>query len=177
MGAPEELFKELQQFFDQDGVKYRVVNEADNLMRLVFSATSSKDGGGVRTTVLIDLDEAQEHDGSCTVHFASLSAGKCDEDKIPEAIVRINALNKRYRWVKFWFDDSDNTINADADAIIFTGTVGKECKQMAFRMSDIVEDALIQLRDIFKTDDGGDGGTPSKEELLALLEALRSMVG
>ena len=176
MGAAENLFAEIKQFFDQDGVKYTVINEADNLMRLAFAPTSSKDGGGVRTRVLIDLDEVQERDGSCTVHFACLSAGKCEEAKIPEAIVRINALNKRYRWVKFWFDDSDNTINADADAVIFPGTVGMECKQFAFRMSDIVEDALIDLRDIFTPEDGG-GDTPSRDDLLALLEALRGMMG
>ena len=41
-------------------------------------------------------------------------------------------------------------------------------------MSSIVEDALLELKDIFTPSDDSD--LPSKDELLAMLEALRSML-
>ena len=167
MGKPEELFKEMCSYFDSEGIKYLVLNEEDNLVRLLFSGRSWKDGGGLDTKLFVDFDEQAEQDGSVTVHFASIDIAKCSDDNVPEALVRINALNKGYRWVKFWFDPNNNSFNADADAIVFPGTVGKECTHYAFRMSGIVEDALLEMKDIF---------TPSKDELLAMLETLRSML-
>ena len=119
-------------------------------------------------------DEQADQDGSVTVHFASIGIAKCSDDDLAEALVRINALNKGYRWVKFWLDERDNSFNADADAIVFPGTVGKECTHYAFRMSGIVEDALLEMKDIFTPEDDSD--TPSKDELLAMLETLRSML-
>ncbi len=174
MGKPEELFKEMCSYFDSEGIKYLVLNEEDNLVRLLFSGRSWKDGGGLDTKLFVDFDEQAEQDGSVTVHFASIDIAKCSDDNVPEALVRINALNKGYRWVKFWFDPNNNSFNADADAIVFPGTVGKECTHYAFRMSGIVEDALLEMKDIFTPEDDSD--TPSKDELLAMLETLRSML-
>ena len=34
MGKPEELFKEMCSYFDSEGIKYLVLNEEDNLVRL-----------------------------------------------------------------------------------------------------------------------------------------------
>lgn len=176
MGLPEQLFQEMLDFFDEDGIKYIVMNREDNFACLRFAPSSFKEDGGIRTKVYIDFDERAERDDSVTVHFASLSCAKCDEDRIPEAIVRINGMNKRYRWVKFWFDESDNTINVDADAIVFSGSVGKECKQYAVRMSNILEDALIDMKDLFPIGDGDDD-TPSSDDLRSMLEALMALLG
>ncbi|MDO5106648.1 MAG: hypothetical protein Q4D39_00085 [Coriobacteriaceae bacterium] len=174
MGKPEELFKEMCAYFDSEGIKYLVMNEEDNLVRLMFAGREWKDGGGVDTKLFVDFDEMAEQDGSVTVHFASIDIARCTDNNIAEALVRINALNKGYRWVKFWFDERNNSFNADADAIVFEGTVGKECTHYAFRMSSIVEDALLEMKDIFTPVDDSD--LPSKDELLAMLEALRSML-
>ena len=179
MGAVEELFKELKEYFDAEGIKYTVLLESDNLMKLLFAPRQYEQGRGLDTEVYIDFDERAEADGSITTHFASLSAGTCnDEKRIAEGLIAINALNKRFRWVKFWFDDSDNTINADADAILFPGTAGKECWQYANRMSRIVEKALMELREIFTPNNPGDPtGNLTDEERRRLFEFLSSMFG
>ena len=177
MGKPEELFQETLDFFDGEGIRYSIINREDNFCVLRFAPSSFKDDGGIRTKVFIDFDEREESDGSVTVHFASLSAAKCEDDRVPEAMVRINEMNKRYRWIKFWFDPNDNTINVDADAIVFTGSVGKECKQYAMRMSNILEDALIDMKDIFPASDDDGGDAPSPDELRSMLEALMALLG
>ncbi len=46
MGKPEELFKEMCSYFDSEGIKYLVLNEEDNLVRLLFSGRSWKRRAG-----------------------------------------------------------------------------------------------------------------------------------
>lgn len=188
MGLPEDLFQEMTDFFDAEDIKYSIIDRADNFAAIRYAPSPWKKDGGIRTRVSIDFDENPKDDGSVTVHFASLRVAACDEERAPEAFVRINELNRRYRWVKFWFRPEDNTLNADADAILFPGSVGKECKQYALRLSDILEDALIEHDDLFPvspemrgkpSDDGDDGGgdAPSEAELRAMLAALMEMLG
>ena len=173
MSMYKDLFIKLTEFFDSQGVKYTVRSQEDNIVELLFAARSRKDGGGVDTKVIIDFDEHDVGDGTVTAHLASLCCGKIADENVPEAIVRINGLNKSFRWVKFWYDESDNTLNGDADAIVSPDTVGPELLHYVIVMSNIVEDALIRLKDIVTP--GDTMPIPSLDELKALLDLLRGM--
>lgn len=172
MALYEDLFQKLTKFFDDAGIKYTVLSEEKHIVELLFAARNHKYGGGVDTKVVIDFDEQDVGDGTVTTHIASLACGKIQDEKVPEAIFRINSLNKQFRWVKFWFDDEDNTLNADADAIIAPESVGHELLHYTIVMSNIVEDALIQMKDIVEPQ----GTMPSLSDLEHLLELLRSMM-
>lgn len=173
MSLYKDLFTKLTEFFTDQGVKYRVVSESDNIVELLFAGRAHKDGGGIDTKVIVDFDEQDVGDGTVTVHLASLSCGKIKDENVPEAIVRINGLNRSFRWVKFWFDDRDNTLNGDADAIVAPESVGPELLHYIIVMSNIVEDALIEMKDIVDPDGGMP--MPTLDELEALLELLRGM--
>lgn len=135
MATAESLRREFMQHMDSRDIKYTVFDEDDNIVYLAF-------GGDKETYVLVDFDEAGNDADS--VHFLSQNFAKAEKSKIPLALVRINEINRQYRWVKFHMSD-DGEISADCDAVISPGSVGPECVQVAVRMSNIIEDALDKL--------------------------------
>ncbi len=167
MATAEELRTEFTAFMREQGIKYSIHDEADNIVKLQFAGRSSK-GGGADTTVFVDFDE--EGNSAESVHFVSWEFASCAEEKFAEVLVKINGYNRRFRWVKFWMKQTDNggVISCDADAILIPGSSAEEVTQMAFRMSDIVEDAILDLGDLVVTD----GDSPSMDEILALLKML-----
>jgi hypothetical protein len=64
--------------------------------------------------------------------------------------------------------DNGGVITADADAKLVPGSSGLEVTGLAFTVSDIVEDVIIDLGDL--VDVGGSG--PSMDDILALLKML-----
>ena len=135
MATAEQLRHEFERFMDSNGIKYTLLDEGDNVIALQFG------GDTADTHVLVDFDEAGgQADG---VNFKSESFAKCN-GSVSSIYPKLNNLNKHYRWVKFWVND-DNTIWATCDAVVFPGSVGQECAQIAFRMSNIIEQAIKEL--------------------------------
>lgn len=133
--SAEQMRKAFMQYMDQNDIKYAVLDESDNLVALTFG------GSKYDTFVLVDFDEG----GNCdSVHFSSQHFAKCELGSLPNVIIKLNELNRRFRWLKFWVDEEGH-LTADSDAIIEIGSVGAECVQAAFRISDILEDALEAL--------------------------------
>ena len=179
MATAGQLRQEFQQYLDQKGCRYTVVDESDNIVRIGFAASSHMEDGGHRTRIYVDFDEEPDVDGIPCVHFVAQDFASCTAENVPAVLVKLNELNKRFRWAKFWLDQSDNTISCDGDAMIFEGSVGSECWRFVIHVSNIVEKGFIELGSLVKdnhADDGGNGG-PSQSELLAMLEALRGMLG
>lgn len=135
MATAESLRQEFMRHMDSRDIKYTVFDEDDNIVYLAF-------GGDKETFVLVDFDE--DGNDAETVHFVSNNFAKAEKSKIPLALVRINEINRQYRWVKFYMSD-DGEISADCDAVVSSGSVGPECVQIAIRMSNIIEDALDKL--------------------------------
>ena len=135
MATAEQLRHEFERFMDANGIKYTVLDESDNVLALIFG------GDTADTHVLVDFDEAGgQADG---VNFKSEAFAKCN-GSISSMYQKLNELNRRYRWVKFWVND-DGSIWAMSDAVVFPGSVGEECSQIAFRMSSIIESAIKDL--------------------------------
>ena len=135
--APD-MRKAFERFMDSKGVKYSVLDEDDNIVYLSFG------GSKYETFVFVDFDENVPCNSA---HFSSNGFAKIIPGKNAEALVKLNELNKRFRWVKFWMD-AEGIFTADCDAIVEIGSVGEECVNMAFRLSNITEDALDELQGI-----------------------------
>ena len=158
MATAEDLRKEFMEFMDRLDVKYTVFSESDNIVHLAF-------GGEKQTFVLVDFDE--EDDDADSVHFVSQSFAKATKASMAGALVKLNEINRRFRWVKFHMDD-DGAISADCDAVVFSGTVGEECTQIAFRMSSIIKDALGMLEGVAEIDED----TKRMLDIMAMMKGL-----
>ena len=167
MATAEDLRAEFTAFMRANDVKYSIHNEADNIVKLEFAARPSK-GKGADTTVLVDFDE--KGDQADSVHFVAWEFASCTEANYAQVLVKLNDYNRKYRWCKFWMKKTDNggVITADADAKLVPGSSGLEVTGLAFTVSDIVEDVIIDLGDL--VDVGGSG--PSMDDILALLKML-----
>ena len=130
-------------FMDRTDITYTVFSESDNIVHLAF-------GGDKETFVLVDFDEHDDEFES--VHFVSQNFAKASGTNVPAALVRLNEVNKQFRWVKFYMSE-DGAISADCDAVVYPGTVGEECTQIAFRMSSIIKEALKLLEGVAEIDE------------------------
>ena len=144
MATAQDLRREFTRFMDDEGVRYAVLDEDDNILYLAFD-------GDKDTFVLVDFDE--EGDDATSVHFVSQGFAKAEKPKIPAALVKLNEINRQFRWVKFHMAD-DGAISADADAALVPGHVGEACWEIVLRMSGIIENALDELDGIAETDRG-----------------------
>ena len=168
MATAEDLRAEFTAFMREKGIKYSIHDEADNIVRLQFGGRSFKDGGGADTDIFVDFDE--NDDEARMVHFAAFEFASCTEENYAQVLVKLNEYNRRYRWVKFWMKKTDNggVLTADEDEMLIPGQSADEVTHTAFRMSDIVEDVILDLGDLVVTD----GNSPSMDEILALLKML-----
>lgn len=168
MATAEDLRAEFTAFMREKGIKYSIHDEADNIVKLSFAGRSSKGGKGADTDIFVDFDE--DGDEADTVHFVAWEFASCTQENFAEVLVKLNGYNRRFRWVKFWMKKTPNggTITADMDAMLIPGSSANEVAHSAFRMSDIVEDVILDLGDLVITE----GNSPSMDEILALLKML-----
>lgn len=161
MATAEELRKEFTDLMDQEDVAYTIFNTEDNIVSMAFV-----NGDGPTTTLHVDFDE--DGDNSDSVHFVAHRVAKCSKEKIPAVILKVNDVNKRFRWCKFHVDIDDDFgwIDVYSDAQVYPGTVGIECVECAFRMASIIEDAIEMLGDLVEESDFG--------EILHRISVLRS---
>lgn len=117
MATAEDLRYEFQSYLEREDVIFQVINSSDNIIRVGYNT----DAGDVE--VLVDFDE-NDNDAFC-VHFFT-QTGKCSSGYEPKAYIACNNWNRDHRWVKFYVD-KDSDIDADCDANIFPGSVGKDC--------------------------------------------------
>ena len=112
-----------------------------NAENLKFSVRDLDDGGccvsigfgGKITNIFFDGDDDGSHVALRTVFE------KCPADRVPDLLVVCNALNCKYRWLKFYID-SDNDIMVSDDAIVSAETAGAECYELLLRTVSILDD-------------------------------------
>lgn len=158
MATTKQLYNEFKAFMDKVGIRYREFDRDDNIIYLSF-------GGEHATYVLVDFDEV-EGDGAGAVHFVSQGFAKCMKKDLAAALIAVNQLNARFRWVKFFINE-DGEISCSEDALVDIGSVGNECANIAFNMSEIIGKALEVLADI---------AIPNEEagRVLAMIAAMKS---
>ena len=117
-------------FMDEHGIKYTDLDE--RAVRLAFASKVVPQG--VKVLVIFDSDNRS------AVHFIASGFVKVTEAKFGAVLMAVNEANAKFRWVKFYIDDNMN-IMAEDDAILDMANVGPEVADLAFRISDIVDDA------------------------------------
>ena len=121
-------------FFESKGMNATVVDENDNILRMGFK------GDNTNVSVIIDFSE----DGGY-VTFKSYNLCTFPAEKINQMYKLCSELNKGYKWVKFYVDESDNTITAQDDAVIQLDSCGQECYELVGRMVLIVDEAYPSM--------------------------------
>ena len=93
---------------------------------------------GVEVLVIFDKEN---HHG---VHF--LASGFCivPENKFAAVLMACNEANATYRWAKFYVNEKMDVFVED-DAILDIANVGEECTEIAFRLTDIIDEAYPSL--------------------------------
>lgn len=129
MGLYKEAFVAHLQ---KESVKY--VDRDEDAVDISFNG---KNASSIRVTVRFSKD----NEGY--VHFFNMTIGSF-KDKEAEAMKQCNAMNMKYRWVKFYVDN-DSDVIVDADAIVDLGSVGKECLEIVIRTVKIIDDVYPEF--------------------------------
>ncbi|MBE5938102.1 MAG: YbjN domain-containing protein [Lachnospiraceae bacterium] len=122
-------------YFDAKGVKYEVIDEDGAVLKLGFSMDNRD---GIRLIVRFDSD-------SEGVSVKAYDLAKFQEDKKQKMFEVCNKLNAQYRWVKFYVDESDNTITVEEDAVIQLDSCGEEVYQCCFQVVAIADEAYPEI--------------------------------
>ena len=120
-------------YLDGKNVRYTVDNEFK--LHVVFNADNAP---SITVNVIFDKD------GEGKVRFVVWSIGKFPESKLGAGMVACNALNAKYRWVKFYIDSDDEGC-AEMDAIVDEDTAGEECHELLYRVVNIVDEAYPEI--------------------------------
>ena len=125
----ENYKEEFLAFMDQNGIKYTDIDE--RAVRLAFNADNVPQG--IMIVVVFDTENRNK------VHLMSGFA-KVPEAKFAQVLMAVNEANAKFRWVKFYINDN-MTIQAEDDAVLDLNSVGQEAAELAFRMSNIIDEA------------------------------------
>ncbi len=120
-------------YLEEKGIKYTTDDETK--VRVSFNVDNAP---SIAVNVFFDKE------GAGKVRFVVWSIGKFPDAKLAAGMAACNALNAKYRWVKFYID-SDNEGCADMDAIVDEETVGPECYELLLRMVNIVDEAYPEI--------------------------------
>ena len=121
------------QYMQEKGVKFQDLDE--RAVRVTYSGENMKS---------IPVIVAFSKDGSNKVQLSCFDVGKFGGDKMASGLITCNAMNAKFRWVKFYLD-SDNDVRVEADAIVDMDTVGEECHELLLRTVSIVDDAYPEF--------------------------------
>ncbi len=127
MSSFKDLFVD---FLKEHDIKFRDLDE--RAVRLSFHSDTVPNG----VTVYVIFD-SEDNNG---VHFTARDFAIVPKDKYAAVLLACNEANAKYRWVKFYINDSFEIV-LDEDAVIDRSSVGQECAEVAFRISDILDDA------------------------------------
>ena len=166
MATAQQLRIEFTEEMNRYRFDYTVIDVEDNVVKLRFAGRRDKEGGGVDTAVCVDFDE--QGDEAVAVHFSVQRFASCGLDDQVPVVMRLNDLNRQFRWCKVWLEELAGTcwITADADARITPGSAGNECIMMCVTLSDIVEDMIIELGDLVEVS----GGVRDMRQMMAQLK-------
>lgn len=115
-------------------IKYQVVNEEKEIIRVGWGF----EGGDI--SVFFQFDSDAEG-----VHIVGLDFIKIPSAAADKMYKVVNDLNKQYRWIKFTYDNSDNSVTAECDAAIQLDSCAEEVIGLMVRMVRIVEGAYPEI--------------------------------
>ena len=117
------------EYCDENDIKYSYMgidNDNDEKVNLSFDLTNTS------VDVRYFFEEDQE---SCMVRVWNLIT--FDPDQIAEVRDAVGRANADYRWVKYYIDESDNTVTCAADIYFGGGDAGDICGYILRRVVNI----------------------------------------
>ena len=117
----------VKSYLDQKGVKYR--EPKDELLHVVYRGDKLNEIG-----IIIDFQSEGNR-----AQFMCFSIGKYEQDQYAKGLIACNACNAKYRWVKFYLDNDNNTV-VQADAILDEANCGEEVFELIQRMVGIIDE-------------------------------------
>lgn len=123
-------------YFDSHGLHYEILGDNGEALRAGFKMDNRAEG----LKVLMIFDNDTKGCKVCAYDIVKFSDAK------KEVMYRVcNSLNAKYRWIKFFVDESDNTITAQDDAVIELDSCGEEVLQCCLQLVNIVDDAYPEI--------------------------------
>lgn len=124
-------------YCDVMDIKYTIPDDSTDRMVISYNGLDNMD----ELYVIIVFDE----DNSACV-FYTFNYIEFSDDKKTEMIYKCNEMNNEYRWVKFYVDESDNTVTIQGDAVIQLKTCGEEVMEIVFRIVTIGDEAYPKFK-------------------------------
>ncbi len=125
----------IKSYFKANDLKYLEVKEGE-VIRVNFSGLEN--AGSVEILVITD-------DNDRTIGLRSFNLLKVKDELKPKMYKVCSDLNHKFRWVKFYVDDSDNTVTAESDAVTQAESAGEEAFELVMRMTGIIDEAYDEL--------------------------------
>ena len=122
-------------FFDSHDIRYSMRGDDNEVIRVGFRAENKES-----VEILLFFSEKNDNVG-----IRSFDLCKVPEAKKPALYELCSKLNDKYRWVKFYIDEDDNTITAADDAVIQLDSCGEECLELVMRMCDIADEVYPEI--------------------------------
>ena len=126
-----KMMKEVMEYLDDQNMHYKA-NEEKNVIEMGISGLDN-----IKSVKILLIFEENERMVGLRVYNV------CDfpEDKA-DALYRVcSQMNHKFRWMKFYVDETDWSITAENDAIISEGTAGDELLELSARAAGIVDEA------------------------------------
>ena len=120
-------------FLDRKGIRYREGD--DEVISITYNTDNAQS---------VEVLAAFDDDGKNRVTFISFAIGEFPQAQFAKALVTCNAMNRKYRWVKFYINDN-NCITVSSDAILDEETCGDECMEYVIRIIRIVDEAYPEF--------------------------------
>ena len=117
-------------FLESSDMNYSIVNEEKAIIRTGWNLE------GTRISIYFQFDQDCK-----SVHIVGNEFVSFGADKVDKMCRIFNECNRKYRWVKFTVDPSDNTASVECDAVIQLDTCAEEVTELMLRMVKIVENA------------------------------------
>ena len=124
----------VKEFFGAEGINFR---ERDDGRSITVPFT----GENLKT---IPINLLFDPDGEHIVLEDCCDVVKVSENKVEKAYALCNELNEKFRWVKFYVD-SDRDIRVQLDAIMSEDNAGEVCREIVYRMVNIIDGAYIEI--------------------------------
>lgn len=124
--------REFMRYMDAKGVKY--TEREENVIKVVYSADNMD---SIAVFVIFDEDNDPLVQFKCwdILSFKNNEAA---------ALVVCNALNYKYRWVKFYLD-KDSDVVASMDAMVDQDSCGEECMSLIARLINIIDESYPDI--------------------------------
>ncbi|MCD7884948.1 MAG: YbjN domain-containing protein, partial [Lachnospiraceae bacterium] len=118
-------------YFESKGLKVKVTGDNEDVLIAYF---------GCKNVDTLQIVLFFNEKGT-NVHIMGREFCKVSEEKKPAMYKVCSELNSKFRWVKFYINETDNTVIAEDDAVIQLDSCGAECFELMLRMSSIVDEA------------------------------------